>query len=135
MATLLLVVASAGYGAVRSGQAGDIIDFFRDIRDGAAVAAGFPIATVSVTGEKHLNRDEILARMRRTMAQLLPEGPGSYAPSALLQLLDEAQALADTGQVGKWIGCVHWIARVSGKALSIQADRQAWREPGRQPCG
>jgi cell division protein FtsQ len=61
VATLLLIIASAGYGAARSGQAGKFIDFVRDIRDGAAVAAGFPIATVSITGEKHLSRDEILA--------------------------------------------------------------------------
>jgi cell division protein FtsQ len=61
IATLLLVIASAGYGAAASGQADRFIDFFKDIRDGAAVAAGFPIATVSITGEKHLSRDEILA--------------------------------------------------------------------------
>jgi cell division protein FtsQ len=60
-ATVVLIAASAWYGAARSGHAGGIIDFFRDIRDGAAVAAGFPIATVSVSGENHLSRDEILA--------------------------------------------------------------------------
>jgi cell division protein FtsQ len=61
IATVLLVIASAGYGAAASGQAGRFVDFVRDIRDGAAVAAGFPISTVSITGEKHLSRDEILA--------------------------------------------------------------------------
>jgi cell division protein FtsQ len=60
-ATILLIAASAGYGAARGGQAGRIIDFVKDVRDGAAVAAGFPIATVSVSGEKHLSRNEILA--------------------------------------------------------------------------
>jgi cell division protein FtsQ len=61
IAALLLIVGSAGYGAARSGQAGRVIDFFRDVRDGAATIAGFPIATVAVTGEKHLSREEILA--------------------------------------------------------------------------
>jgi cell division protein FtsQ len=61
IASLLLVLASILYGAGRSNQAGKVIDFFRDIRDGAAVAAGFPIATVAVSGEKHLSREEILA--------------------------------------------------------------------------
>ncbi len=61
IATLLLMAASAGYGATASGQAGKFIDFVKDIRDGAATAAGFPIATVAITGEKHLSRDEILA--------------------------------------------------------------------------
>ena len=61
VATILLIAASAGYGAATGGQAGKVIDFVRDIRDGAATAAGFPIATVAVSGEKHLSRDEILA--------------------------------------------------------------------------
>jgi cell division protein FtsQ len=59
--TLLLVFASAGYGAAASGQSGILVDFVKDVRDGAAVAAGFPIATVAISGEKHLTRDEILA--------------------------------------------------------------------------
>jgi cell division protein FtsQ len=60
-ATLVLLVTSAFYGAAGSGQTGRIVDFFRDVPDSAAVAAGFPIATVLVSGEKHLSRDEILA--------------------------------------------------------------------------
>jgi cell division protein FtsQ len=59
--TLVLIVLSAGYGAVRSGKAAQVIDFVRDVRDSAAAAAGFPIATVAISGEKHLSRDEILA--------------------------------------------------------------------------
>jgi cell division protein FtsQ len=61
MATVVLVAASTGYGAMESGQAGKLIDFLKYVRDGAATAAGFPIATVSITGEKHLSREEILA--------------------------------------------------------------------------
>jgi cell division protein FtsQ len=60
IATLLLVIGSAGYGAW-SDQAGNVINVFKDIRDGAATRAGFPIATVAITGEKHLSREEILA--------------------------------------------------------------------------
>jgi cell division protein FtsQ len=61
IATILIIAASAGYGAVLSGQAGKIIDFFKDVRDTAANAAGFNIAAVAVTGERHLSREEILA--------------------------------------------------------------------------
>jgi cell division protein FtsQ len=61
VATLLLILASVVYGAVRSNRAGTVVDFFRDVRDGAAAAAGFAIATVAVSGEKHLSREEILA--------------------------------------------------------------------------
>jgi cell division protein FtsQ len=61
IATILIVGAGAGYGAVLSGQADKIVDLFKDARDAAANAAGFNIAAVAVTGEKHLNREEILA--------------------------------------------------------------------------
>lgn len=61
VATILVIAASAGYGAVRSDQTGKIVDFFKDVRDMAANAAGFNIAAVAVAGEKHLSRDEILA--------------------------------------------------------------------------
>jgi cell division protein FtsQ len=61
IAAILLIAASAVYGAAGSGQAFRIVDFFRDIRDGAATAVGFPIATAVISGEKHLSREEILA--------------------------------------------------------------------------
>jgi len=60
-AAILLIAASAGYGAVRGDEAGKIVDFLKDVRDMAANAAGFKIAGVAVAGEKHLNREEILA--------------------------------------------------------------------------
>jgi cell division protein FtsQ len=60
-AAILVIAASAGYGAVCGDQAGTIVDFLKDARDMAANAAGFKIAGVAVTGEKHLNRDEVLA--------------------------------------------------------------------------
>jgi cell division protein FtsQ len=61
IATILIIAASAGYGAVLSGQAGKIVDLLKDVRDTAANAAGFSIAAVAVTGERHLSREEILA--------------------------------------------------------------------------
>ena len=61
IAAILIIAASAGYGAVRGGQADRIIDLFKDVRDSAANAAGFNIAAVAVAGERHLSREEILA--------------------------------------------------------------------------
>src|SRR5579871_416473 len=61
IATILMIAASTGYGAVRGGQANQVIDFFKDARDAAANAAGFRIATVAISGERHLSREEILA--------------------------------------------------------------------------
>jgi cell division protein FtsQ len=61
IATMLMIAASAGYGAVSGGQAGKIVDLFKDARDMAANAAGFKIVAVAIAGEKHLSREEILA--------------------------------------------------------------------------
>jgi cell division protein FtsQ len=80
-ATVLLIAASAGYGAVENGQARKVIDFFKYVRDGAATTVGFPIATVSISGEEHLSREEILATI------------GVTARSSLL-FLDVADARA-----------------------------------------
>jgi len=60
-AAILTIAAGAGYGAASGGQAGKIVDFFKDVRDMAANAVGFNIAAVAVSGEKHLSREEILA--------------------------------------------------------------------------
>jgi cell division protein FtsQ len=61
MAATLMIAASAGYGALKSGQVIKVVDFLRDMRDAAANAIGFRIATVAISGERHLARDEILA--------------------------------------------------------------------------
>jgi cell division protein FtsQ len=61
VATIIVIAASAGYGAVLSRQADRIVDLFKDVRDSAANVAGFNIAAVAVTGERHLGREEILA--------------------------------------------------------------------------
>jgi cell division protein FtsQ len=61
VAAALIIAASAAYGAVRGDHVGEIVDFLKDMRDMAANAAGFNIASVALTGNKHLNREEILA--------------------------------------------------------------------------
>lgn len=60
-ASVLLVALSAAYGAAASGKAGRVADLLVDMREGAAAAAGFPIASVSIDGAQHLSREEILA--------------------------------------------------------------------------
>jgi cell division protein FtsQ len=61
VATIVMIAASAGYGAVGGGQADKVIDLLKGVRDSAANAAGFNIAAVAVAGERHLTREEILA--------------------------------------------------------------------------
>ncbi len=50
-----------GYGAVRGGHTDAVIEFLRDVRDMAANTVGFNIAAVALSGQHHLNREEILA--------------------------------------------------------------------------
>jgi cell division protein FtsQ len=57
----LMILASAGFGAVQGGHVGEILDRVKDARDFAANAAGFRIATIALSGQKHLSREEILA--------------------------------------------------------------------------
>ena len=57
----LIVAASALYGTVRGGHVVAVVDALKDVRDMGANAVGFNIATVGLTGGKHLSREEILA--------------------------------------------------------------------------
>jgi cell division protein FtsQ len=60
-ATIAILATSGGYGAVRGGHVDTVIDVLRDVRDMAANSVGFNIAAVALTGQHHLNREEILA--------------------------------------------------------------------------
>src|ERR1700736_2275415 len=60
-ASALLILASIGYGAWKGGHLQMIVDALHDARDAAANAAGFRIAAVSLSGEKHVSRGEIFA--------------------------------------------------------------------------
>jgi len=59
-ASVLLLAAALGYGAVAGGHVADVVDWLKDARDQAANAAGFRIAAVSLTGPKEVSREEIL---------------------------------------------------------------------------
>jgi cell division protein FtsQ len=60
-ALALFLVASIGYGAVRGGHVPMIIDTLKDWRDAGANSMGFRITAVSLSGEKHVARAEIMA--------------------------------------------------------------------------
>ena len=57
----LLLAATLGYGAVAGDHLPVVIDWMKDARDAAANAAGFRIAAVSLTGQKEVSREEVLA--------------------------------------------------------------------------
>jgi cell division protein FtsQ len=60
-ALALFLVASIGYGAVRGDHVPMIVDTLKDWRDAGADSLGFRIAAVSLSGEKHVGRAEIIA--------------------------------------------------------------------------
>jgi cell division protein FtsQ len=59
-ASVLLLTAAVGYGAVVGGHVTGIVDGLKDARDQAANAVGFRIAAISLTGPKEVSREEIL---------------------------------------------------------------------------
>jgi cell division protein FtsQ len=60
-ATALLILASIGYGAAKGGHVPMIVEALSDARDAAANAAGFRIAAVSLSGERHVSRADIFS--------------------------------------------------------------------------
>lgn len=59
-AAALLVLASAGYGAMRGGHAPQIVENLQNICDDAANLAGFRISEVALRGERQLSRAQVL---------------------------------------------------------------------------
>jgi cell division protein FtsQ len=60
-ASALLIILSIVYGAVEGDHVQKIIDGLKGVRDTAAIAAGFPITSVSLSGERHVGRAETFA--------------------------------------------------------------------------
>src|SRR5437764_15041667 len=60
-ASALFLAASLGYGAVRGGHLPMIIETLDDWRNAAANSMGFRITGISLAGEKHVSRAEIIA--------------------------------------------------------------------------
>ncbi len=61
IASVLLLVASAGLGIVKGGHLEAFVAAVSDTRNAIANSAGFRITAVSINGRKQLSQDEILA--------------------------------------------------------------------------
>ena len=57
----VFLLATVAYGIVVGDRGPAIVDAFRDARDAAADAAGFRIASIALSGERHVSREEILS--------------------------------------------------------------------------
>jgi cell division protein FtsQ len=60
-ASAAFLLATVAYGIVVGDRIPVIVDAFRDARDAAANAAGFRIASIALSGERHVSREEILS--------------------------------------------------------------------------
>src|SRR5258708_1875060 len=55
-ASVVLVLAFAGYGVAKGGHVPTIVGQLKDARDAAANAVGFRIASIALGGQKHVSR-------------------------------------------------------------------------------
>jgi cell division protein FtsQ len=60
-AFVLLIAASAGYGAVKGEHVPELVEAFKSARDGLGNQAGFRIRSVTVSGHAHMSREDVLA--------------------------------------------------------------------------
>lgn len=60
LAVFVFVLSSVAFGVVRGGHADAVGAQLAEIRDAAANAIGFDIASIALTGETHLTREDIL---------------------------------------------------------------------------
>src|SRR5580658_623122 len=59
-ASILLLLAAISYGVVKGDHLPVVIDWAKNARDATASSLGFRIATISLSGEKEMSREEIL---------------------------------------------------------------------------
>src|SRR5271163_246230 len=60
-ATLVLLLASAGFGIVRGGHLDELSSALADSLNALANSAGFRITSVAINGRRQLSQDEVLA--------------------------------------------------------------------------
>lgn len=60
LSVFALVLASVSYGVIKGGHADVVGEQLAEIRDAAANAVGFQIASIALAGEKQLTREDIL---------------------------------------------------------------------------
>jgi cell division protein FtsQ len=120
VASLLLIAASASYGVLRGGHVPAIVASLTDLRDATANAAGFRIASIALSGQKQLTREEILA------------GAGVTGRTSLL-FLDAATARQRL-KTNPWIADATILKLYPGRLRVEVTERQAfalWQKDGR----
>lgn len=119
-AAFLLVFFAFAFGVVRGGHLETVAGQFKEMRDAAANAAGFRIASIAFAGEKEVSREQILA------------GAGVSGRSSLL-FLDAAAARARL-KSNPWIAEATVLKLYPDHLRIDVTERQAfarWQKAGR----
>ena len=120
IATVLLLLGSAGFGIVKGGHLEEFITALSDSRNALANSAGFRITTVGINGRKQLSQDEILAI------------GGVNGRSSLLFL--DAAAVRDKLKANPWISDATVLKFYPGQLRIDIVERSAfalWQQDGR----
>src|ERR1700728_385985 len=120
IATVLLLLGSAGFGIVKGGHLEEFTTALSDSRNAMANSAGFRITTVGINGRKQLSQDEILAI------------GGVNGRSSLLFL--DAAAVRDKLKANPWISDATGLKFYPGQLRIDIVERSAfalWQQDGR----
>jgi cell division protein FtsQ len=119
-ATVLILLASTGFGIVKGGHLEELTEALSDTRNALANSAGFRITTVGINGRKQLTQDEVLAI------------GGVNGRSSLLFL--DAEAVRGKLKANPWIGEATVLKLYPGRLQIDIVERSAfalWQQDGR----
>ena len=120
VATVLILLGSAGLGIVKGGHLDAFLTALSDTRNALANSAGFRIATVAINGRKQLSQDEVLAI------------GGVNGRSSLLFL--DAATVRDRLKANPWIADATILKLYPGQLQIDIVERSAfalWQQDGR----
>ena len=120
VATVAILLGSAGFGIVKGGHVDEFVTALSDTRNALANAAGFRITTVGINGRKQLSQDEVLAI------------GGVNGRSSLLFL--DAETVRDRLKANPWIADATILKLYPGRLQIDIVERTAfalWQENGR----
>jgi cell division protein FtsQ len=116
----LFFFATLVYGIIVGDRIPEIVTSFKDARDAAANAAGFRIAAVALSGERHVSREEILS------------AAGVTGTTSLLFF--DVDAARDRLKTNPWIADVTLLKLYPDRLQIVIKEREAfalWQQAGR----
>jgi cell division protein FtsQ len=120
VATVVILLGSAGLGIVKGGHVDEFVTGLSDARNALANSAGFRITTVAINGRKQLSQDEVLAI------------GGVNGRSSLLFL--DAATVRDRLKANPWIAEATILKLYPGQLQIDIVERKAfalWQQDGR----